>query len=189
MTGRSRWAQQSFLISAVLKGHFCQQTGKDGLQHGGDKAITSQTARCYLLSNEYVYDCQNNLATTSIHNLPCNSPPPPPQPGHWWLCSTLPCNCPLPNKAAPHDSLAAPCLRRTLSFNAALFMRSLVPCSLLYLSSVLWLLRRPPQLLSPAQAYVRGETDLNTVSTVIVPPQPSLPWRTLEQHLTPPASY
>lgn len=65
-------------------------------------------------------------------------------------------------------------------------MRSLVPCWLLYLSSVLWLLRRPPQLLSPARAYVRGETDLNTVSAVIVLPQPSLPWRTLEQHLSPP---
>lgn len=28
----------------------------------------------------------------------------------------------------------------------------------------------PPQLLSPARVYVRAETDLNTVSTVIVPP-------------------
>lgn len=86
------------------------------------------------------------------------------------LCVTLPPPKPLPPdtggsgapgpatghckiKPPPHDTLAAPCLRRPLSFNAALFMRSLVPCSLLYLSSVLWLLRRPPQLLSP---YVRG---------------------------------
>lgn len=106
------------------------------------------------------------------------TPPPTPDAG------TLPRNCPLQNKAAPHDSPSPACLRRPLSFNAGLFMRSLVPCLLLYLSSVLWLLRRPPQLLSQAQAYVRGETDLNTVSTVIVPPQPTLPWRTLEQHLS-----
>lgn len=40
---------------------------------------------------------------------------------------------------------------------------------LLYLSSVLWLLQQPPWLLCPACGYVTQETDLNTVSTVIVP--------------------
>lgn len=98
------------------------------------------------------------MATTSILKLPCN--PPTPDTGG----SVVPC------PVTVHS----------------LFMRSLVPCLLLYLSSVLWLLRRPPQPLPPARAYVRGETDLNTVNTVIVLPQPSLPWRTLEQHLSPP---
>lgn len=40
--------------------------------------------------------------------------------------------------------------------------------SLLYLSSVLWLARRPPSAL-PARVLRNLETDLNTVSTVIVP--------------------
>lgn len=74
------------------------------------------------------------------------------------------------NKAATHDPCAAAAgLWRAVSFNTALFMHSSVPLWLLYLSSVLWLLHRPPQLLSPARAYVTQETDLNTVSTVIVP--------------------
>lgn len=57
-------------------------------------------------------------------------------------------------EAATHDSLAATSLQRPLSFNMDPFMHSLVPLWLLYLSSVLWLLPRPPQLLSPAQAYI-----------------------------------
>ncbi len=58
------------------------------------------------------------------------------------------------NKAATHELLAASGLWRAVSFNTALFMHSPVPLWLLYLSSVLWLLHRPPQLLSPARAYV-----------------------------------
>lgn len=158
-----RPAQRSF---------FSGRRGRIGCNMEAIRQLPSRTARCNLLSNEYVYDCQNNLAITLINNLPCN-PPPHPHPGHWWLC-----HCPLQNKATPHDSPAAPCLRRPLSFSAAL---SCAPrCLARYYICPVYC-GRPPQPLSPARPYVRGETDLNTVSTVIVPPQPSLPWRTLEQ--------
>lgn len=121
-----------------------------------------------------MYGCQNNLGTTSIRDLLC---PPPTHTGGRALQA----------KAALHDSLATPRLRRPLSFNAAPFMRSLVPCLLLYLSSVLWLLHRPPSAAVPCSGLCksRDRSQYSEYSHCPAPhcTVPLLPWRTLEPHL------
>lgn len=85
------------------------------------RQLPSRAGRCDLLSNEYVYDCQNNLATTSIHSLPCG---PRLQPGHWWLCRTLARNCPLQNNDARFSRRRLPA--KAIIIHCSLFMRSLL---------------------------------------------------------------
>ena len=134
----------------MFKGHFCEETGGiDALQRRGwGNYLLWLVDAIFRLSNEHVCGCQNNLRITSIRNdtkFPVNTG------CAVTLVSTV------QNKAATHDPRAAAAaagLWRAVSFNTALFMHSSVPLWLLYLSSVLWLLHRPPQLLSPARAYV-----------------------------------
>lgn len=125
---------------------------------GAIRQLPSRTARCNLLSNEYVYGCQTILGTTLIHNLLCNPPPMTLVAAHCKL--KLRCTIPSPPLACEghyHSIQAFSCAPWCL----ACYYICPVYCSFC---------TDPPQLLSPARAYVRAEADLNTVSTVIVPP-------------------
>lgn len=132
------------------------------------------------LSNEYVCGCQNNFEMTSIHYLLLNSPSTwvvlsflwvhsgaKSSCNTWSLCCIWPVNS-IIIQYSPFHALPD-------AFVVIIFVQCTVASA------------PTPSAALPCSGLCNSETDLNTVSTVIVPlntVQCSLPQRTLERHLS-----